>query len=275
MTAFIRSAARALWGGAAALATAVAVPASDASASAGPAVAAPRALVVGVDYVVPPFVPGAKVRTPEGPSSLLVEDVVRRIKIPAHTVAAGNTASPAPPADFDFALLALADDAMRGSAQAQVIPTGYSSGAMAIMRTDTNIKKWADLKDRTVCVAEGGLYAGKIAARYGAIEHVHKAPADALLSLRTGGCDAAVHDSAMLDELLKLPEWKKFSARLPVQDRKTLAFVVPAGNKTMAPELKRASREWKSTAFLQKITKQAVADIAFEVYLDQTVTDCH
>src|SRR3546814_17373291 len=86
---------------------------------------------------------------------------------------------------------------------------------MAIMRTDTDIKSWQQLKGRTVCLSEGGRYVGALTRQYGAVEIVFKAPADSLLALRTGGCAAAVHDDVMLKELLKLPEWKKFSSSLP------------------------------------------------------------
>src|SRR5690606_4787995 len=101
---------------------------------------------------------------------------------------------------------------------------------------------------------------------------VFKAPADSLLALRIGGCDAAVHDSAMLSELIKLPEWKKFSARLPVQDLAPLAFVVAAGDVESAAYLKTVAKDWAKNGYFQKVTKAAVNDIAFEVYLDQTVT---
>src|SRR3546814_5705323 len=79
----------------------------------------------------------------------------------------------------------------------------------------SDIKSWQQLKGRTVCLSEGGRYVGALTRQYGAVEIVFKAPADSLLALRTGGCDAAVHDDVMLKELLKLPEWKKFSASLP------------------------------------------------------------
>src|SRR3546814_19750149 len=97
---------------------------------------------------------------------------------------------------------------------------------MAIMRTDTDIKSWQQLKGRTVCLSEGGRYVGALTRQYGAVEIVFKAPADSLLALRTGGCDAAVHDDVMLKELLKLPEWKKVSARLPPGPAAPLTFVL-------------------------------------------------
>jgi len=155
------------------------------------------------------------------------------------------------------------------------IPTGYAAAPMAIMRTDTDIKSWPQLRGRTVCVAAGGRYAGTLAARYGATEVVHKAPADALLALRIGACDAAVHDSALLEELIRLPEWKKFSARLPAGPQVPLAFIVPAHDQQSAALLAQVAREWAAAGYLQAQLQKAARNIAFEVYLDQDVPDCH
>ncbi|SHI10738.1 transporter substrate-binding domain-containing protein [Pollutimonas bauzanensis] len=250
--------------------------ASGLAARAASSLAPGGTLALGVDYVVPPFAAGSKVRTPEGIETFLADDLARRLSAPAQTLQA-DPASRGRLLDEGRAqllLLPVADaDPLRSSAL--VIPTGYSSGAMAIMRSDTNIKTWQQLAGRTVCLAQGGRYEGRIAAQYGALEKVFKAPADSLLALRTGGCDAAVHDSAMLEELLKLPEWKKFSARLPTRDLVPLAFVVASGDSASAGLLRQVAKDWASSRFLEKTTKKAVQDIAFEVYLDQTVTDCH
>jgi polar amino acid transport system substrate-binding protein len=174
--------------------------------------------------------------------------------------------------DADLLLASVDAGALRGT---MLVPTGYVAGPMAIMRSDTDIKRWEQLKGRTVCVSEGGRYVGTIAARYGAIEKVLRAPADSLLALRTGRCDAAVHDDAMLEELLKLPEWKKFSARLPAVQRTPLVFAVPAGDAPSAALLQQVASDWRASGFLDQLMKKRARSIAFEVYLDQDVPDCH
>lgn len=235
-----------------------------------------EALTLGMAYVVPPHQSGAKVRTPEGLAPLLAERLAKRLtvkQVAAGHVTAGTAQGP-DLGDVDALLLPLRspDDA---PPEAVVIPTGYRAGIMAIMRTDTDIKQWEDLRDRTVCLAEGSGLAGQMQARYGAVEKVYRAPADALLDLRIGGCDATVHDSTMLEALLQFPEWKKFSARLPVQETRDLAFVVNRGNTELAQTLRSQVGEWRQNDLLAKLTQQSARDIAFEVYLDQEVPDCH
>ncbi|NYT61093.1 transporter substrate-binding domain-containing protein [Alcaligenaceae bacterium] len=247
-----------------------------AHAGPGPRLLAEGKLTVGLEYVVPAFVAGAKVRTPEGVDTMVADELGRRLLAAVQTTALDG-AGPGRLLDEGRAGVVLAPiaDANAVAASVAVIPTGYAAGAMAIMRSDTDIKQWRQLQGRTVCLAQGGRYVGQMAAKYGAIEKIYPAPADSLLTLRIGGCDAAVHDSAMLTELIKLPEWKKFSARLPVQALTPLAFVVASRDGESVGYLKRVVKDWAKSDYFQKTIKAAVNDIAFEVYLDQTVTDCH
>ncbi|NMM27484.1 MAG: hypothetical protein HHJ12_09420 [Glaciimonas sp.] len=90
-----------------------------------------------------------------------------------------------------------------------------------------------------------------------------------------GVCDAAVHDDAMLNELLKLPEWKKFSVRLKVGPRTTLVLIAPAGDADTLAFLKKTARAWSENSYWSQTKKKWVSDVAFEVYLDQNVPDCH
>ncbi len=230
-------------------------------------------LDVAVRYVAPPFVGGSKVRTPESPETFLISDAAKR----AHQVSRllplpDPIALEAPEAD---AVLATLPKEQLADYPGEVIPTGYIARPMAIMRTDTDIKRWDQLKGRTVCLSQDGLYVGRIAQHYGAVEQVYRAPADALLAVRTGECDAAVHDEAMLLELIKFPEWKKFSARLPAGEVAVQAFLVNGRDRALAMSLKNAVDAWKSERYLAELAKTMARDIAFEVYLDQTVPDCH
>lgn len=148
----------------------------------------------------------------------------------------------------------------------------YPVGPMAILRSDTTIHDWKALATRTVCVVEGEPYIGEIAERFGAVEQRYPSAADALLAVRAGQCDAGVLSDRLLDALQKFPEWKKFSARLPAYRHADLVWVSTQAG---------ADAGWSSRmraltpAKLAAITAQQARDIAFEVYLDQVVPDCH
>ncbi|MGV8892740.1 MAG: transporter substrate-binding domain-containing protein [Burkholderiaceae bacterium] len=233
-------------------------------------------LTVGVRIIAQPYVAGAKFRTPESIETLLAKDLAARRKVPLTTV----RATPANrmqllasgKVDVVFAALADTDPLLRSTV---VVSTGYSAAPLAILRSDTDIKLPQQLKGRTVCMSEGGAYVGTMAAKYGAIEKITRAPADSLLALRSGLCDAAVHDDTMLNALLKLPEWKKFSARLPLGSRTALVMIASADDADTLAFLQKTAHAWLVKNHWSQIAKKWASDVAFEVYLDQSVPDCH
>jgi polar amino acid transport system substrate-binding protein len=233
-------------------------------------------LVVGMSQVAPAYTAGAKFRTPENIDSALAEDIARQMKLrlTAVLVLWKDSAAALVSRKADIVLAAVSDTDSPHRLVATVA-TGYSVGPMAIMRSDTDIKKWEQLKGRKVCVSRDGRYEGTIAAGYGAVEKVFRAPADSLLALRTGKCDAAVHDSTMLEQLIKMPEWKKFSATLPARKMSSLVFAVPADDKVTLTALGRIVNHWSSIGHLKQLTEKMARNTAFEVYLDQNVPDCH
>ena len=224
---------------------------------------------LGVAAVPAPQVPGAKVRT------------TGRIEVLAGLMGQGGAPLQAVAADQAGPQLAQGElDAWVGvlPATADVPATvrrtmlDWSAAPMAIMRTDTDIHAWADLSGRTVCLSEDSRVTGELAARFGAVEQVYASSADALLALRIGQCDAAVQDEDFLRQLLQFPEWRKFSAQLAPYRPQTLTRLVrddlPAPRKT-------AVRQATAPERLHELARQQARDIAFEVYLDQTVPDCH
>lgn len=230
-------------------------------------------LVVAIDHIVPEYKAGTKFRTPETIDSALAEELAKSMKLALSMVGTkGGTRQALPKADIVLTTLSNPAAVTPGHV---AIPVGYSAGPMAIMRTDTSIKSWEQLRGRTVCVSEGGHHVSTMAARYGAIEKVQRAPADALIAVRTGACDATVHDNAMLEEMVRLPEWKKFSARLPAGTPAQLVFIVPGSDRKTIAFLKQTVDDWAVRRVPEALIKKAVRSIAFEVYLDQDVPDCH
>lgn len=226
---------------------------------------------IGVSMVPAVAPPGAKVRTPArievlaGREALGAGDALVAVEDPARVsamVARGELAG--------WLGVAAADTL---GANVRLTGLDYSLSPMAIMRTDTDIHEWSALSGRTVCLAADGRYVGEMAARYAAIEQVYPSTTDALLGVRIGLCDAMVHDQAFLEALLEFPEWQKFSARLDPYRRVRLARVTPAD----APrsDALHALLEISSPRHLAALTAEQAREIAFEVYLDQTVPDCH
>lgn len=236
----------------------------------------PAPLVIALDYVMPERAVSQKFRTPETIDAALAEALAHRLQRPLAVVPGDTERSDSHASRRASGLRLTTLGTAESAPPAQVaIPIRYAAAPMAIMRTDTTIKRWEHLKGRTVCVTQGGNHIDTLAARYGAIEKRYPAPADALVALRIGECDAAVHDSALLEELIRLPEWKKFSARLAPREERTLALLVPARDTQAIAALKKIAQEWNAQALPAALMKTAVRNIAFEVYLEQDVPDCH
>ncbi|HEX7388020.1 MAG TPA: transporter substrate-binding domain-containing protein [Castellaniella sp.] len=226
-------------------------------------------LAVGLEQVPVAPVAGAKVRTPARIETLLMQ-----------ASASGYPLEQVPASAAVSRVMAGVEGVWLGVLPAtQSLPSGlsrttlnWSASPMAIMRTDTTIHAWSDLKGRGVCLAVDGRYEGELALRFGAVERVYPSATDALLALRTGQCDATVQDESFLRNLLKFPEWHKFSASLGPYRHDDLVVLmstrVPAREKALVIQATGPAR-------VQALAKQQARDIAFEVYLDQAVPDCH
>jgi len=213
--------------------------------------------------------PGAKPRTPASIEVLAAQ--------------AAPDSAPVQAVALDRALAQLQDgqlDAWVGVVPAETaLPAGvqrgdldWSASPLAILRTDTDIHDWAALAGRTVCLSVDGRYVGELSARFAAIEQVYPSATDALLALRTGQCDATVQDEGFLRQLLAYPEWRKFSAELAPYRKVGLTQLrrsdLPAAGR-------QALRQALGAANLRHVAQEQAKAIAFEVYLDQTVPDCH
>lgn len=228
-----------------------------------------QSVVVGIPVVPAETAPGAKVRTP-----------VRMEALAGAAVAGPAHLSPVSAADAAVQLQTKALDAWIGvlpgdqalPSSIRATPLRWSASPMAIMRTDTDIHGWKALRGRTVCLVRDGRYVGELAARFDAREQLYPSSTDALLALRTGQCDLTVQDEAFLRQLLKFPEWKKFSASLTPYRYANLVRLTP---RDQSREKEAALRKATEPASLQALAEQQARDIAFEVYLDQDVPDCH
>ncbi|MGS0741516.1 ABC transporter substrate-binding protein [Glaciimonas sp. GG7] len=236
-------------------------------------------LVVGVAYVAPLYRAGQKYRTPENVNEEATQAMAKQLDLSVSTivVTSQNRLSLLTSGNVDALLIRVSDLALaRLRRTFKVEPTGYQDQPKLIMRSDTDIKQWSQLKGRSVCISEGSSYVGSLHARYGAREQVMKAPADTLLALRVGNCDATVHDAGMLDQMLKLPEWKKFSASLPLAGTMTrLVWVLRPEDDALHRVVVDLMDEWRLNDYWAIARKRWVNDVAFEVYLDQNVPDCH
>ncbi|MBL0943892.1 MAG: transporter substrate-binding domain-containing protein [Hydrogenophaga sp.] len=164
----------------------------------------------------------------------------------------------------------------RGDADAATgIATGYRSGLGVSMRADTPVRRWEDLRGRVVCTSADNRAAQARAERLGARLRVLAAPAQALVQVRTGGCDAALLDHAQLAPLLSQKEWAKFAAGLPATAPDALWLRLSPARAALDVPVRAAVAALDDPPQWARRRQTWASNVAFEVYFDQTGPDCH
>ncbi len=149
----------------------------------------------------------------------------------------------------------------------------YTVQPKAVIRSDTPMRNWSQAAGKRVCMAQANTRAQALARAHGAEVQAYRVPSDALVAVREGQCDIALIDDVAWNALMRFPEWRKFSATLPPEGRRA-----ELGWLARAPEaawLQNEMRTWQATGGWNAMTAKWARDVAFDVYLDQEVPDCH
>ncbi|KNE27650.1 MULTISPECIES: transporter substrate-binding domain-containing protein [Achromobacter] len=232
-------------------------------------------LVVGVPYLAPLPVAGAKIRTPHGLDANMAEKLglslglpVRLQQVPADEAGARLAAG-----EVD---VVLADQASAPPSGVAVQPTGYRTRPKAVIRSDTTLRTPADVRGRSVCMAEAASETRALAESWGAVVRTYRVPSDALVAVREGACDVGLVDDAVWGPLVRFPEWKKFSSTLePDGTRRERVWLLSAADSASQAWLASEMKAWNQSGAWKAMTAKWARDVAFDVYLDQEVPDCH
>ncbi|OZI56212.1 transporter substrate-binding domain-containing protein [Bordetella genomosp. 4] len=265
-------------------------------------------LVVGVPYLAPEPAAGAKIRTPERLDTVMAQRLGQQLGLPVKVVqvdparrlsalAAGDvdvliadrvpdpgaakhsgdaraaSSAAMPSTLLDESRLNLATSDGQGTA---AIPTGYAARPKAIIRSDTKLRQWKDVKGLTVCMSSAAFHAQALATQWGATVRPYRVPSDALVAVREGGCDVGLIDDVAWAPLMKFPEWKKFSSTLDeAGPRVERVWLVSTNDRVTRAWLTDAMQQWRREGIVQGMVDKWARDVAFDVYLDQEVPDCH
>ncbi len=233
-------------------------------------------LKIGLAYIPPDKDPGDRIYVEEGFEAQLAQEIGDRLgaSIELVPVQASQYESALSDGRIDAVIARLHDnDPLHRTAR--VMRTGYASGLSPVARSDRPLKSWKDLAGQIVCITEANDPARRIAESVGSTVQTLRAPAQALMLVRTGECDAAIHDQAVLNILFAKLSWHKFSATLPPVETTSLVVAVAAHREALAQELSRAISDISSQDIWQKRRERWASLVAFEVYRDQVAVDCH
>jgi len=232
-------------------------------------------LVVGVPYLAPPPAAGAKIRTPDGLDAGMSDRLGQSLGLPVRLrqVAPEQAAAALAAGEVDL-VLAEGAAGQPDTVAAQV--TGYAARPKAVIRSDTSLRRPADVRGRSVCMAEAATASKAWAESWGAVVRTYRVPSDALVAVREGNCDIGLVDDAVWEPLVRFPEWKKFSSTLTADGaRRERVWLVPASDSASRNWLGQEMRAWDRAGAWKAMTAKWARDVAFDVYLDQEVPDCH
>ncbi|AXA70231.1 ABC transporter substrate-binding protein [Achromobacter insolitus] len=232
-------------------------------------------LVVGVPYLAPPPAAGAKIRTPDGLDAAMSDRLGQSLGLPVRLrqVSPGEAASALAAGQVD---VVLADGVGPQPESVAAQPTGYGARPKAVIRSDTKLRRPADVRGRSVCMAEAATASKALAESWGAVVRTYRVPSDALVAVREGSCDVGLVDDAVWEPLVRFPEWKKFSSTLTADGaRRERVWLLPAADSASSSWLGQEMRAWDRAGAWKAMTAKWARDVAFDVYLDQEVPDCH
>ena len=264
-TALVRTA----LGCAMALAAMATVPQAAASAGDG-------ALRIGVTHIPPPPGPSdIRLYTPEGFDVLLARKIAAALDRPLELVEVDANEDDALAAGTVDVVLARRGDNDAQPEKTRIIRSGFRSAATVAMRTDTTIHGWDDLAGRTVCISRGNAEGVRLAEAYHANIRLTEAPARGLVQVRTGDCDAAIHDEVLLRSLFGETGWQKFSATLPPLEETELVALLATDQPRLSDEAVSTLARTVTSPNWPSLGRKWAENVAFEVYLDQDAPDCH
>ncbi|OZI75003.1 transporter substrate-binding domain-containing protein [Bordetella genomosp. 12] len=229
-------------------------------------------LRVGIPALAAAPVAGAKVRTPEGLAQPAAARLAARLGLPLVLVQVPAAQAQAALAEGK-ADVVLAERADNDAPEQGWVSARVTLQPKAVIRSDTPLRRWSQTEGMRVCMAQTNQRAQALAQAHHAQVQPYRAPSDALVAVREGQCDIALIDDAVWAALMRFPEWRKFSSTLPPDGpRAELGWVAAAPDTRW---LQNEMRSWQATGAWAAMSAKWARDVAFDVYLDQEVPDCH
>ncbi len=233
-------------------------------------------LRIGVFYEPPAKPPDGRIYVEDGFELDLAEAIGQRLAVPIQIARVEQRRSGELLRSHSVdVVIARMPDGEQLPGDVTVIPTGYESGLSPVARSDKALRAWSDLAGSVVCIPEANERGRLLIERLGATARTVRAPAQALMLVRTGECAATIHDRAVLDPLFKKMSWQKFSATLPPVEPARLVVAVTRQDRDLASAIAGALAAEQASGQWQKRQERWASLVAFEVYRDQVAADCH
>lgn len=138
-------------------------------------------------------------------------------------------------------------------------PTPFEEiGGALLTRKGGSFKKWEDVRGKTLCVSQGSNYTKPLIEEYGAKIKAFRGQPESLLALRGGNCDAAVHVSPTLHQMVSSnADWKDYELPLSSELIPSPQVIwVRKGEHDASAAIDKVVQQWHRSGWLIETVKK-------------------
>ena len=160
--------------------------------------------------------------------------------------------------EIDIVAATMGDTRSRRELVTMIEPQYYGDGANVLLRSDTKIAEWADLRGLSVCGLQGALWNRLAKQRLLLDVTAFNSTREAAQALRNGHCIGWIYDEVNLLHELASGDWEGYAVSLPTR------FVLPwavaiakeEGGGRLDQLLGDTVAEWHRNGFLQSLEQK-------------------
>jgi polar amino acid transport system substrate-binding protein len=213
------------------------------------------ALIVGVKADYRPF----GYRDPSGNiigfEPDLAADVAKRlgVKVEFVPVVASNRMQFLEQGRIDLMIATMTDTPERRKVVDIVDPDYYASGASVMVKKNSGLTDWSQLKGKKLCLIQGAYYNKDIQEKFGVDPVAFKGTAEAYTALKDGNCVGFAFDDTALYGQVQLPDWKDYHTPFKSFEPLPWGLSVKLGETKFAEFMSKTVIDWDKTGFIQKL----------------------
>lgn len=128
--------------------------------------------------------------------------------------------------ELDVLIATVGDTPERRKSAAAVEPGYAETSVNVLLGPHHAVDDWAKLRNRTVCAVQGGYFNKPMSERYLLKLQTYKTVRDAQLALRDDQCSGFLYATAVLQNMMELPEWSGYTMPLSNAQVKPMAIFI-------------------------------------------------
>ena len=216
-------------------------------------------LIVGVKADYKPF----GFRDPSGAiiglEPDLAADVAKKlgVKLELVPVVSANRMEFLKQGKIDLMIATMSDKPERRRIVQAIEPLYYADFVNVLLKSDSGLKKWEDLKGRKLCGTTGAWYNKPVAEKYGPEIASFDGSDKPLLALKNGDCIGYLYDQTFIVGKLTDDDWKAgYQMTLPGIMETPWAIAVKMGEDKLRKVMEEISVEWMKSGRIVELEKK-------------------